>query len=68
MKSCMKVCPGCSDIDDSLVYLLVPLDAGKNVEDRARWLMSHPPIRELELPEKAGGPTRNLMKKLGLDY
>ncbi|KAA1468055.1 glycerol-3-phosphate dehydrogenase [Dentipellis sp. KUC8613] len=39
---------------------------GKDVEERARWLMSHPPIRELELPETAGGPVRVLLRKLGL--
>ncbi|THH18554.1 hypothetical protein EW146_g2452 [Bondarzewia mesenterica] len=40
---------------------------GKDVKDRARHLMEHPPIRELDLPEKAGAPVRDLMKKLGLD-
>lgn len=40
---------------------------GKAVKDRAQQLMEHPPIRELDLREKAGGPARDLMRKLGLD-
>lgn len=29
--------------------------------------MSRPPSQEINLPEQAGGPVRDLMRKLGLD-
>ncbi|KAI0322165.1 glycerol-3-phosphate dehydrogenase [Amylostereum chailletii] len=43
------------------------LYGGKQVAEEARILMEHPPMRELELPEQAGGPVRSLMKKLGIE-
>jgi len=41
---------------------------GKQVLEAVTGLMSLPPSRELELPEKAGGPVRRLMQKLGLEH
>ncbi|PCH33895.1 NAD-dependent glycerol-3-phosphate dehydrogenase [Wolfiporia cocos MD-104 SS10] len=39
----------------------------QDVEERARWLMSLPPIRELDLPEHAAGkPAQRLLQKLEL--
>jgi len=40
---------------------------GKQVQEAMIELMNLPPSRELELPEKAGGPVRRLMQKLGLE-
>ncbi|KAI5121139.1 hypothetical protein M0805_007137 [Coniferiporia weirii] len=38
---------------------------GKDVAERAHWLMHHPSMTELELPEKStDGPVRKLMSKL----
>lgn len=40
---------------------------GKDVRERAQWLMNHPAMMELDLPERSkGGPVRELMRKLGL--
>ncbi len=40
---------------------------GKDVKERAQWLMSHPVMAEIDLPEQQkGGPVRRLMMKLGL--
>lgn len=39
----------------------------KNVEEEVKLLLSLPPMRELDLPETAGGPARRLRKKLGLE-
>lgn len=41
--------------------------AGKDVAERAHWLMSHPAMPELDLPEQSsGGPARKLLEKLEL--
>jgi len=40
---------------------------GKAVEETVFALKSLPPVRELELPEKAGEPARRLMHKLGIE-
>ena len=40
---------------------------GKDVRERAQWLMNHPAMMELELPARSkGGPVKELMRKLGL--
>ena len=39
----------------------------KNVEEKAKWLMALPPVRELDLPDEAGKPAQRLMHKLGYD-
>ena len=56
----------CGAYDWSLpLAVTADVAAGKNVEERARDLMSLPPIKELDLP-CAGKPARRLMAKLGL--
>jgi hypothetical protein len=40
----------------------------KETKTAVRELMDLPPSRELELPPTAGGPARQLMEKLGLEY
>lgn len=40
---------------------------GKDVKTSVQELMSRPPSRELELPEKTGEHAKRLLKKLGLD-
>ncbi|TFK56570.1 NAD-dependent glycerol-3-phosphate dehydrogenase [Heliocybe sulcata] len=39
---------------------------GKNLQETVQGLMSLPPLRELDLPEQAGGPVKRLMQKLAL--
>ena len=40
---------------------------GKDIRERAQWLMNHPAMMELDLPPRCkGGPVRELMHKLGL--
>lgn len=40
---------------------------GKDVRERAQWLMNHPAMMELDLPSKPqGGPVHELLKKLGI--
>jgi hypothetical protein len=51
---------------DAIIVLIV-LRSGKEVEKTVFALKSLPPSRELELPEKAGGPGRRLKQKLGID-
>jgi hypothetical protein len=45
---------------------LIGRGAGKDTQDAVRELMELPPSRELELPPTAGGPARQLLRKLGL--
>ncbi|KAG6911594.1 hypothetical protein DXG01_011897 [Tephrocybe rancida] len=40
---------------------------GKDTRVAVRELMELPPSRELELPPTAGGPARQLLRKLGLE-
>jgi len=40
---------------------------GKDIHQGVKELMSRPPSQEIKLPEKAGGPVRDLMRKLGLN-
>jgi hypothetical protein len=40
---------------------------GHEVGETVNGLMNLPPSRELELPEKAGGPARRLKQKLGIE-
>ncbi|KAG6821383.1 hypothetical protein H0H93_014180 [Arthromyces matolae] len=40
---------------------------GKDAKTAVKELMSLPPSRELELPPTAGGPARQLLRKLGLE-
>ena len=40
---------------------------GKDTRIAVRELMALPPSKELELPPTAGGPSRRLLAKLGLD-
>ncbi|KAF7979372.1 hypothetical protein HWV62_42452 [Athelia sp. TMB] len=40
---------------------------GKDIHQGVRELMSRPPTQEIKLPETAGGPVRQLKRKLGLD-
>ena len=40
---------------------------GKDVRERAQWLMNHPAMMELELPSRSkGGPVQELLSKLGM--
>jgi hypothetical protein len=39
---------------------------GQNVRERAQSLLERPMVKELDLPAKAGGPARALLKKLGI--
>jgi hypothetical protein len=41
--------------------------AGKDARVAVRELMELPPSKELELPPTAGGPARQLLRKLGLE-
>jgi len=41
---------------------------GKETRTAVRELMELPPSKELELPPANGGPARQLMRKLGLEY
>lgn len=42
--------------------------ADKDVKERAQWLLNHPVMTELDLPEKSeGGPARKLLSKLRMD-
>ncbi|TFK36907.1 glycerol-3-phosphate dehydrogenase [Crucibulum laeve] len=43
------------------------LYSGKDTQAAVRELMQLPPSRELELPPTAGGPARQLLRKLGLE-
>ncbi|KAE9400539.1 glycerol-3-phosphate dehydrogenase [Gymnopus androsaceus JB14] len=43
------------------------LYGGKDVQTAVRELMELPPTKELDLPPTAGGPAKQLLKKLGLD-
>ena len=46
---------------------LTVIIAGHEVGETVNGLMNLPPSRELELPEKSGGPARRLKKKLGIE-
>ena len=38
------------------------------MKERAQWLLNHPVMTELDLPEKSeGGPARKLLSKLRMD-
>ena len=51
-------------IDEEVFGLTV--HAGKRVDEAVQDLMSASPSRELELPNKSGGPSKRLLHKLGL--
>jgi len=47
--------------------VLIVEDTGKDIQVALRELLELPPSRELQLPPRADGPARRVMKKLGLE-
>lgn len=52
---------------DNLMSIANSRFPGKDVQTAVRELMELPPTKELDLPPTAGGPAKQLLKKLGLD-